>query len=209
MAVSIAKPPKAFHGGSGNEHRHEREHKTDNEDSKHGKHHPLAGGAAHRMRSVPLFFDVGQIDLVERKAIADRPDDRHDRSHDIQNASCDDHTKEGRCSADQGTRKGCNVTNQGDRHEFQPFFPRPAVSGVIERQEKGGDVKVTFFPGPDFLKLRLVVGGILSDDLGFRDSAKGRDGIVGLRVGLWGLVGGAGGFAGGARRRVGRGFCFL
>ena len=40
-------------------------------------------------------------------------------------------------------------------------------------EEKGGDVKVTFFPGPDFLKLRLVVGGVAANDLGFRDSAGG------------------------------------
>ena len=60
-------------------------------------------------------------------------------------------------------------------------------------EEKGGDVKVSFFPGPDFLKLRLVVGSILSDNFGFRDGAEGRDGIAGLGAGL----------------RVGRGFCFL
>ena len=84
---------------------------------------------------------------------------------------------------------------------------------MIERQEKGGDVEVTFFPGPDFLKLRLVVGGVAANDLGFRDSAGGRDGIVGLgtglRVGLWGLVGGIGGINGGVHRLGGWCFWFL
>ena len=80
-------------------------------------------------------------------------------------------------------------------------------------EEKGGDVKVTFFPGSDFLKLRLVVGGVAANDLGFRDSAGGRDGIVGLgsglRVGLRDLVGGASGFDGGVHRLRGRRFWFL